>query len=371
MIDRSFIKIISLAVVVAMAVSAAPLFVSDGSDAEMTVKDGYGNEFTFSDEPSHIITIGSGITATCIQLGAIDKILVADSYSKGNTNQVFDVLREYVNAGKIAANGNIYSSGKAALKTDIVDAADTEHGGKFDKETDPVFITGGNSYINPIIEDLKALGFQKVMAWNDITEYNEIADFVSTVSKIIDGTESDKVAQMKHVSEVISDGVKDKTKREAFYVTYSGSVFKVGNTKSLANSMIYAAGGESITTNPDISTSTYEANVTTLVEQHPDAVIFLDSSIHANAANKEAFLNAIEGGSGKTIVEMNSLWNNYSIDSMNGVWTMACAMYPDTFEGDVPTVDDDSKDNTVLYIGIGAAAAAVILVAGVLFLRKH
>ena len=371
MTDNIRIKVLSLVVVATMAISAVPLFISDASDAAITVKDGYGNEFVFEDEPAYIITIGSGITATSIQLGAIDKILVADSYSKTNTNQVFDVLREYINAGKIAANGNIYSSGKANLKTDIVDAADTEHGGKFNKETDPVFITGGNSYIDPIVADLKDLGFKKVMAWNDITEYNEIADFVSTVSKIIDGTESDKVAQMKHVSEVISDGVKDKTKREAFYVTYSSGVFKVGNTKSLANSMIYAAGGNSITTDPNIGTSTYEANVTSLVEQHPNAVIFLDSTIHANAANKEAFLNAIGGADGKTIVEMNNLWNNYSIDSMNGVWTMACAMYPDTFEGDVPTVDDDSKDNTVLYIGIGVAAALVILAAGVLFLRKH
>ena len=56
---------------------------------------------------------------------------------------------------------------------------------------------------------------------------------------------------------------------------------------------------------------------------------------------------------------------------MTGVWTMACAMYPDTFEGDVPTVEEPKKNNTALYIGIGVGAAAVVLVAGILFLRKH
>lgn len=371
MIGKSSAKLVSLAIIAAMIVSAVPLMLTDSSDASITVKDGYGNEFTFDDEPDHIITVGVGITATCIQLDAIDKIVVADKYSKTNTNSVFDALREYVEAGKIAANGNIYSSGKADLKTDIVNAADTENGGKFDKENDPVFITGGNSYIDPIVSDLKDLGFKKVMAWNDITEYSEIADFVGTISKIIDGEVSDKVAQMKHVSEVIEDGVKDLTKTEAFYVTYSGGAFKVGNTKSLANSMIYAAGGNSITTDSNYSTSTYEANVTTLVSEHPNAVIFLDATIYNNASNKEAFMTAIGGSDGKTIVEMNSLWNNYSIESMNGVWTMACAMYPDTFEGDVPTVEDDSKDNTVLYVAIGGVAAVVILVAGIMFLRKH
>ena len=49
---------------------------------------------------------------------------------------------------------------------------------------------------------------------------------------------------------------------------------------------------------------------------------------------------------------------------------MACAMYPDTFEGDVPTVDEPKK-NTALYIGIGVGVAAVVLIAGLLFLRKR
>ncbi len=370
MIGKSSAKLVSLAIIVAMIVSAVPMMLTDCSDASITVKDGYGNEFTFDDEPDYIITVGVGITATSIQLGAIDKIVVADKYSKTNTNSVFDVLREYVDAGKINADGDIYS-GASTLETAIVDAADTENGGKFDKDTDPVFITGGNSYITPIANYLTEKGFKKVMIWNDITEYNEIADFVGTISLIIDGEESDKVEQMKHVSEVIEDGVKDLTKAEAFYVTYSGGAFKVGNTKSLANSMIYAAGGKSITTNSNYSTSTYTANVTNLVEEHPNAVIFLDNKIHSDANLKADFMNAIGGSDGKTIVEMNSLWNNYSIESMNGVWTMACAMYPDTFEGDVPTVDDDSKDNAVLYIAIGGVAAVIIVVAGLMFLRKH
>lgn len=362
---------LSIAAVTLMAFSAMAFIASDNSDAAITVKDGYGNEFTFDDEPAHIITIGKGITATAIQIGAIDKIVVADSYSAKDTNDVFDVLRTKIEENKIAAGGNIYSSGKTQLKTDIVNAADTEKGGVFDKDRDVVFITGGNTYINPIIADLTDVGFKKVLAWNDITDYKDILDFVSTVSKIIDGEESGKVDQMRHVSDVIADGVKDKEKREAFYVTSSGSTFKVGNINSLANSMIAAAGGVSVTTDDSKAKPTYEATLSAIVEAHPNAVIFIDDSINKNESIKNDFLTKIGGSDGKTIVALNSLWNNYSIESMNGVWTMACAMYPDTFEGDVPTVDDDKKDNTLLYIGAGAGIAAVILVAGFLFLRRH
>ena len=365
------IKAITLTILAMMVFSVFPMALTDSSDSasSITVTDGMGKEFTFEDEPAHIITIGKGITATAIQLNAIDKIAVADSYSKTDKNEVFDTLRTYISEGKIAANGNIYSSGMDALETDIVFAADN---GKFDKDKDPVFITGGNTYINPIIDYLASKGFKKILAWNDITEYDKIADFVSTVSKIVNGEESDKVTQMKHVSEVIADGVEGKTLREAFYVTYSGGMFKVGNINSLANSMISAAGGKSITTDDSKAKPTYEANLTKLVEDHQNAIIFIDDSIKSNQSNLDALRAAVgEDAFNNRVVPLNPLWNNYSIESMTGVWTMACAMYPDTFEGDVPTVEEPKKSNTALYIGIGVGAAAVVLVAGILFLRKH
>ena len=145
--------LIATAILASLLISAVPTALSDSSDAaSITITDGYGTEFTFSDEPAHVITVGKGITSTVIQLGGIDKIVVADSYSKSDTDPVFDKLRQYVSEGKIAAGGNIYSSGKTQLETDIVYAADNE---KFDRTNDPVIITGGNSYITPIKQDLK------------------------------------------------------------------------------------------------------------------------------------------------------------------------------------------------------------------------
>ena len=362
--------LIAVAMLASLLISAVPTVLSDGSDAaSITLTDGYGTEFTFADEPAHIITVGKGITSTVIQLGGIDKIVVADSYSKSDSDPTFDVLRQYVNEGKITAGGNIYSSGKDQLQTEIINAADTANGGVFDKDSDPVVITGGNSYITPIKDYLVSNGFKKIMLWNDITEYSDIPDFVSTVSRMLTGTESDKVAQMRHVSEVISSGIEGHEKAEAFYVTYSGSVFKVGNVNSLANSMIGAAGGTSITTDDSKAKPTYEANLTSLIESHPNAVVFIDQSINGN----EGRLNDLKTlvGENTRIVPLKALWNNYSIESMNGVWTMACAMYPDLFSGDVPTVPAKAENHTLLYFGAGIAVAIIVAGAGLLFLRRQ
>ena len=369
-LEKSYSLIASIAIL-SMVVSVLPAGFSDSSDAaaSITVTDGYGTEFTFSDEPAHVITVGKGITSTVIQLGGIDKIVVADSYSKSDNDPVFDKLKQYVSEGKIAANGNIYSSGKDQLQTDIVHAADTEDGGVFNKETDPVIITGGNSYITPIKDYLVTNGFKKILLWNDITEYSNIPDFVDTVSKILTGSTSDKATQMRHVSQVIADGVEGHAKADAFYVTYSGSVFKVGNINSLANSMIGAAGGNSITTDDTKAKPTYEASLTALMESHPNAVVFIDQSINGDASRLETLKSQV--GADAKIVPLKPLWNNYSIESMNGVWTMACAMYPDLFSGDVPTVPGKTENNTLLYFGVGMAAAIIIVGVGFVFLRRH
>ena len=76
--EKSYSLIASIAIL-SMVVSVLPAGFSDSSDAaaSITVTDGYGTEFTFSDEPAHVITVGKGITSTVIQLGGIDKIVVA------------------------------------------------------------------------------------------------------------------------------------------------------------------------------------------------------------------------------------------------------------------------------------------------------
>ena len=117
----------------------------DSSAAGFTVKDGRGTEVKFDDVASHVVTSGVGSSATVVQIGQLDKIVVCDNYSYNSTEEILKDLKKAVDDKKIKANGNVYSSGLAAFKTDIVDAADTEKGGTFDKEKDVLILTAGKT----------------------------------------------------------------------------------------------------------------------------------------------------------------------------------------------------------------------------------
>jgi hypothetical protein len=108
-----------------------------------------------------------------------------------------------------------------------------------------------------------------------------------------------------------------------------------------------------------------------LVEDHPDAIIFIDNSISSNEGKLNDFKTAIGSDAISRVVPLNPLWNNYSVESMNGVWTMACAMYPDLFSGDVPSIDHDTEDNILIYMSVSSVAALAICIGGVVFLRKQ
>ncbi|MCQ2085072.1 MAG: hypothetical protein MJZ21_02870, partial [archaeon] len=149
------------------------------------------------------------------------------------------------------------------------------------------------------------------------------------ISMTATGKKSDGAVKMRELSTVIDGQLGTAQKTEAFYVTYSSSTFKVGNTGSLANSMIIAAGGNSITVGGG-NGSTYAANITDLVEKHPNVVIFIDNTIASNEAVLANFNELIKGSNVK-VVALNPLWNNYSLESVEGVKAMATAMYPEIF----------------------------------------
>ena len=341
-----------------------PMIADDVSaDSGFTVEDGQGTEFTYDAPSDKVMTIGKGLTATVIEIGYLNKILVCDSYSYTATEDVFTDLKPLVTNSTILAGGNIYSSGKTQLINDVVYA--TENSG-FDKEKDTIFITGGPSYITTIVSELRALGFQKVLAWESIETYDEMVDYVNVVSKAISGSTEGKAEQMAYVAKNIKDTLGDRTKAKAFYVNYASGAFRVGNTGSLASSMIIAAGGISVTIDSTKAVPTYEANVTSLIETHgTDTIIFVDAGVN------ETNLNALKAlAPSVEIVQMSSLWNNFAPDSMEGVWIMASAMYPDLFDGDVPTVPDNDDPNIMLYVGVAIGVIAVIGIAAFVLMRR-
>ena len=335
------------------------------ADSEFKVKDGKGTEFTYNAPSEKVISVGKGLSATIIEIGYLNKMVVCDSYSYSATEDVFKDLKTLVDSGDILADGNIYSSGRTNLINNIVYVTDNDN---FNKEKDTMFITGGDSYVTSIVSDLRAEGFMKVLVWNDITTYEDLVDYVEVVSMVVSGSTTGKAEQMSYVEKYISDTLGSREKADAFYVTFGSGAFRVGNTGSLATSMILAAGGNAVTIKSDKPTPTYEENLTALIEQYgTDTCVFIDNTIASNPTYLENLRQMVPG---VTLTPLESLWNNYDPDSMDGVWVMACAMYPDTFHGDVPTIPDDNNSDIWLYAGIAAVIIAIICVVGFIFIRR-
>lgn len=173
-------KAILMAAIALVAVLAImPSDTSEGARA-IEIEDGLGNDFVFDGPVDKVVSIGKGVSATIIRIGAVDKIVVTDSYTKTDSDAFFKPLQDRIASGDVAAGGNIYSSGREQLKTDIIDAADNG----FDRAKDVVIITGSDTYRAPIVDFLKEKGFKNILQWNDIKEYDDIEDFAEAISLV-------------------------------------------------------------------------------------------------------------------------------------------------------------------------------------------
>ena len=363
----------TVALIAALTMMSSVFFIAMADDssasAPVTVTDGVGDTFTFDVPPEKMVTLGKGFTATAIHMDLLDRIVVCDKYSKTDADKLFDPLKEKIKNEEIRANGSTYSSGISDVIADIVYS--TEHD-CFDKDKDVIFLTGTIANMTSLKDKLVKDGFKNILCWENATDYDKIIDFVSIMSKVMYGADSDLVKQMRnvvdHIDKVLASKA-DFVKREAFYVTlYSGNMC-VGNTGSLANSMILAAGGNSVTVDPSIPNSVYATSLTKLVENYgDDVVIFVDNQIASNEGKMKDLRTQV--GNDVQLVPLKPLWNNFSSDSMDGVWAMACAMYPDYFEGDVPAAPPSTQDNTVIYAIAGIMGVAVIGIVAFFFIRK-
>ena len=375
---KNHMRRIAAALFVLMLAVTAIVIVPAGEDSSaaktITVKDGRGTEVEFDDVASHVVTSGVGSSATVVQIGQLDKIVVCDSYSYTSTEEVLKDLKKAVDDKKIRANGNVYSSGLAAFKTDVIDAADEDGG--FDRENDVIILTAGKSTNDSLKSFFEEKGFKKILLWDSITEYGQIIDFAKAVSLVLTGKTASQVKSMELVRDTIKDKLEsekiaDDQKTKALYVRLSSGNYTIGNIGSLAISMMDAAGAKNIGYDSSKSGTTYGVEASAFTKFREDngtdrIVVFLDANVTEAKANEIKTLM----GSNTTLVPLKSLWNNYSIDSKDGVWTMACAAYPDLFEGDVPEVKD-SNDNTTLYIALGGAAVIVALIVAFYMLKRH
>lgn len=378
-------KALALASIFIMLVSATiTVAETDAADTDypITITDGLGNEHTFDKKPEHIISIGLGFTEMIIQVGngSMEKIIITDKYSH-DTGKKYDIFKDFIQRcddGLVKWEGfSIYSTGWPDLKTAIIMAIGNH---EFDRDNDVIFLTGGLSYTDTITKELEnELGIRHVVRWETIQSYQDVINAAKAVSLICTGTEVDKIKTMENKIDEINlwfakhEGYSSK---KAFYVTYSGNQFKVGNTGSLATAVLQAAHINVVTIDKDKS-STYapDGGITKVIMDYgKDTAIFADENSIINNEKNLSLLREQVGDDVK-IYTMKYLWNNYSIESMNGYWSAACTMYHDYdekfFNGDIGDPVDYSGKEDFTAFAIAGVLSVLCIIAVTYYLGKE
>ncbi|MCL2295744.1 MAG: hypothetical protein FWC29_01505 [Methanomassiliicoccaceae archaeon] len=362
--NAKLILLISVLILFSGLPIAAFSDVSDGAEPAV-ITDGTGRTFVYNEPTEHIVTMGYASTLTVAMLGEIDKIIAVDTYS------TYEYTKDERLKDLDAVNlGSIY----AASNNDkiVTQFAQWVQAGKMSLD-DTIILT---AYSNAnVLRNLlmNEVGFTHVLIYLSITTYEQIVDFVRSMSIIVTGEVSRIVDDMNLVKETIDDrleGITEKAKGLGVWYTASSGEFSVGNRGSITVSLIEAAGGINVAYNSSVSSSTYgdKSKIIQLVEANPDVVIFLSASYSKSVGD---FRNEVLGGNSSVkILLIDKNWNNYDPDAAEGLWAFACAMYPDLFEGPAPHTEESSGSNLLMFAAAGTALAVVILIAAYFLMRR-
>ncbi len=327
----------------------------DNTDAATSfeITDGTGETFGYDSAADKVIVAGLGATLTVTELGEIDKIVAVDKYSLYSYNS-YSELEDLTTD----TFGTIYTSNTDYFVSYVLDLVDS---GTFSLD-DTIILTGSSNATN-IRDILSEEGFTHIIIYTTITDYSDIVEFVKNVSLIVTGSVSSIVSDMEAVQETINEGLESvETEANGLYVSYYYSALMVGNTDMIGVSLLDCAGGNNIGYDSSKASKYGDENtIVSLLGEYPDTVVFIDAN-YFSTYTIEDFRNDVLGGDTSiTLIEMDPLWNNYCPEAAEGLWTFACALYPDLFSGDIPTSDTTSSgDNVVIY-----AMAAIIVIAAI------
>ena len=355
--NTKLISLISLLILFS-GLSAAVFGGISGASEPTTITDGTGRSFEYTEPAEHIVTMGYASTLTVAMVGEIGKIIAVDTYSTYSYTKD-DRLKD-LNAMDM---GSIYTaSNNDKITTQFLqwveDGTMSLH--------DTIVLT---SYSNALVlrDQLNSYGFDHVLVYLSVTSYDQIVDFVRSMSIIATGDVSKIVNDMELVKTTIDEGLVGNTEKAqglgVWYTTSTGE-FSVGNSGSITVSLIEAAGGTNIAYNPSVTSTTYgnASTIIQLVEANPDVVIFLPANYLNSGKTVSDFRNTILGGDANvTILPVDANWNNYDPDAADGLWAFASAMYPDLFEGPTPQTDESSGSNLLLYAAAGIVVVIIIL----------
>lgn len=327
------------------------------------IEDSNGNLVEFEQISNNIILMGYGYTMTTVDLGCEDRIVGVDSWT---AQYMADAGYTQYNELNI---GNFYNAdGCVQIATAILQMSED---GTFNLETDWIVapsyssITKSGGLVDVLNEYLGENNYNLITLISTATTYDQVMQVVDDLGQIL-GADSDSILdEMEYVEYEITSIVEENnlSGAAAIQVSSSGKVYNSSLMISMITTMLNGinAGnnGGSAT-----SYSSDKSAVAQMAAEYSNTVIFIDSSFGSITEWKAAL-------SGYEVVIIEHQWDNICPEVTNCLWVLACAMYPDYFEGDVPTVPSDTNDNTLLYLGVGIAIAAIVAVIAVVAIKKH
>lgn len=336
---------------------------SEGDDdSTFYIEDSNGNLIEFNQSANNVVVLGYGYALSVIELGCKDKIVAVDSYTS-------NYLTEYGETGfDTLSIGNFYNSdGCQQIATAILQMSGN---GTFNLETDWIIapgyssITKSGGLIDVLNETLGEGKYNLITLVGTATTYGGVMDIIESLGKILGADSSDIIDQMSYVEYMITNTVETNNLSGAALIqmSSSGKIYNSSLLVSIATDILNGvnAGNNGTTT---ASYSTDNSAILQMASQYSNTVIFVDGGYTGSIDTLKTVLENYD------IVLMDKEWNNICPQVSEGLWTIACALYPDYFSGDVPTVEK-SNDNTLLYLGVGIAVASIVAVIAVVMLRR-
>lgn len=351
-------KIIAIVVLsLALSLGSFQMMVDDNADAADTsfqITDGTGTTYTFNELPEHIVTFGFATTLTIAEAGAIDKIIACDQYSQYTYYK--DERLKDLDAHDL---GSPFTNDWTATITWLLQAVES---GDFDLEKDVVVGTNSTKVNTVLKPALLELGFKNILFWGTFSEYSGLVDCVESLTMLAAGENN----KMQVEIESIWDASKDTEKGivDFIYLWYSSSNgIGIGINSALGASMAIAAGGTNIAADAVPSSGSFryggDAEFIQYLEDNPKAVVLLADNFEMTA---EEFDEKYLGGSDAyNIYVMGVNWNNYCMDSIEGLATLS-EYFQTVSDKNNP---DDGGDNILIYIAV--IIAAIIVIAGVVY----
>ncbi len=355
--------------VLAVVILCAPLAMMDTeADTSFEVTDQTGRTFQYDGPSEHFVSTGYAVTHTLYQLGVIDKIVATDQYGS----------KEYAESSqgdKTLGDLNAINLG-SMFSNDCIDTFKTTLPQLVEKgvmNLDDTVILTTSSKIYDIRAELEKLGFTHVLIYKEFKTYDDIISMMETLSLTSKGVVDDRVSEMKRVATEISDATKDAVPAKALYVWYNSTGLAVGNT-GIMSSMLEICNAEQIGLDTSIDKGYYGSDVDLiqLIEKNRDAIIFLNNSYLTAGHTIGEFRDKYLGGDTTIgIVAMGPLWNNYCIESMDGLREISKALYPDIFgESDLVDYGSNGESNIMLYLAVGVIVLVAIAGIAVYILKK-